>query len=63
MGEQREEYLGPMARSIVETFAGLTLPQQRRILQMLREVVEENERMVEMIERLRAAGSQLPDET
>ena len=32
----KPEYLGPMARSLVETFAGLTLPQQRRVFEMLR---------------------------
>jgi hypothetical protein len=57
MGEQREEYLGPMARSIVDTFSGLTLPQQRRVFQMIREVLEENERLVEMMARLQAGGS------
>ena len=31
----KPEYLGPMARSLVETFAGLTLPQQRRVFEML----------------------------
>ena len=40
----KPEYLGPMARSLVETFAGLTLPQQRRVFEMLREILEENER-------------------
>jgi hypothetical protein len=39
----KPEYLGPMARSLVETFAGLTLPQQRRVFEMLREILEENE--------------------
>jgi hypothetical protein len=40
----KPEYLGPMARSLVETFAGLTLPQQRRVFEMLHEILEENER-------------------
>ena len=40
----KPEYLGPMARSLVETFAGLTLPQQRRVFDMLREILEANER-------------------
>ncbi|GAC1435261.1 MAG: hypothetical protein NVSMB65_09220 [Chloroflexota bacterium] len=56
MGEEKAEYLGPMARSIVDTFAGLTIPQQRRVFAMLREVLDENERMAEMLERLRAGG-------
>lgn len=41
----KPEHLGPMARSLIETFAGLTLPQQRRVFDLLREVLEENERM------------------
>jgi hypothetical protein len=40
----KPEYLGPLARSLVETFAGLTLPQQRRVFEMLREILEVNER-------------------
>ena len=40
----KPEYLGPMARSLVETFAGLTLLQQRRVFDMLREILDENER-------------------
>jgi hypothetical protein len=40
----KPEYLGPMARSLVETFAGLTLPQQRRVFEMLREILDESER-------------------
>ena len=56
MGEEKPEYLGPVARSIVDTFAGLTIPQQRRVFEMLREVLDENERMAEMLERLRAGG-------
>lgn len=39
----RPEHLGPMARSLVETFAELTLPQQRRVFDLLREVLEANE--------------------
>lgn len=45
---EKPEYLGPMARSLVETFAGLTLPQQRRVFEMLREVLEANEQMAAM---------------
>ena len=41
----RPEYLGPMARSLVETFAGLTLPQQRRVFELLRDILETNERL------------------
>lgn len=40
----KPEHLGPMARSLVETFAGLTLPQQRRVMDLLREVLDESER-------------------
>ncbi len=40
----RPEHLGPMARTLVETFAGLTLPQQQRVFAMLREIMETNER-------------------
>jgi hypothetical protein len=61
MGQEREEYLGPMARSIVDTFGGLTLPQQRRVFQMLREVLEENERIAEMVARFKAGGAPPPD--
>ena len=43
----KPEHLGPMARSLVETFAGLTLPQQRRVFAMLREILETNERLAE----------------
>jgi hypothetical protein len=32
-----------MAHSLVETFAELTLPQQRRVFDLLREVLEANE--------------------
>ncbi len=42
---EKPEYLGPMARSLVETFAGLTLPQQRRVFELLREILGENERV------------------
>lgn len=42
---EKPEHLGPLARSLVETFAGLTLPQQRRVFALLREVLEENERL------------------
>lgn len=41
----KPEHLGPMARSLVETFAGLTLAQQRRVFTMLREVMETNEQL------------------
>jgi len=40
----RPEHLGPMARTLVETFAELTLPQQRRVFAMLQEIMETNER-------------------
>ncbi len=40
---ERPEHLGPMARSLVETFAELTLPQQRRVFDMLRQILETNE--------------------
>lgn len=43
MEREKPEHLGPMARSLVETFAGLTLPQQRRVFALLREVLEANE--------------------
>lgn len=43
----KPEHLGPMARSLVETFAGLTLPQQRRVFALLREIMETNERLAE----------------
>jgi hypothetical protein len=46
----KPEYLGPMARSLVETFAGLTLPQQRRVFAMLREILEESERAAALAE-------------
>lgn len=42
----KPEHLGPLARSLVETFAGLTLPQQRRVFALLREVLEANEQAV-----------------
>ncbi len=32
-----------MARSLIETFVDLTLPQQRRVFAMLREILETNE--------------------
>jgi hypothetical protein len=44
---EKPEHLGPMARSLVETFAGLTLPQQRRVFALLRETLETNERLAE----------------
>ena len=40
----KPEHLGPMARSLVETFAGLNLPQQRRVFDIMREILETNER-------------------
>ena len=43
MGVEKPEHLGPMARSLLETFAGLTLPQQRRVFGLLREIREANE--------------------
>ena len=42
---ERPEHLGPMARSLVETFAQLTLPQQRRVFDILREILESNEQV------------------
>ena len=42
-GSGRREHLGPMARSLVQTFAELTLSQQRRVFELLREVLEANE--------------------
>ncbi len=60
MADQSAEYLGPMARSIIETFATLTLPQQRRVFQTLRETLEENERIAEMIARLASGGATDP---
>ncbi len=49
MDRDRPEHLGPMARSLIETFAGLTLPQQRRVLDLLREIVEDNERQAALL--------------
>ena len=46
----KPEYLGPMARSLVETFAGLTLPQQRRVFEMLRAILEESEQAAALAE-------------
>lgn len=43
---EKPEHLGPMARSLVETFAGLTLPQQRRVFTLLQEILETNEQAV-----------------
>lgn len=42
---EKPEHLGPAARSLVETFAGLTLPQQRRVFGLLQEILETNERL------------------
>lgn len=42
----KPEHLGPLARSLVETFAGLTLPQQRRVFDLMREVLETNEQLM-----------------
>ena len=44
MDMEKPEHLGPMARSLIETFAGLTLPQQRRVFDLMREIMETNER-------------------
>ncbi len=49
MNRDRPEHLGPMARSLIETFAGLTLPQQRRVFDLLREIVEDNERQAALL--------------
>lgn len=54
---EKPEYLGPMARSLVETFAGLTLPQQRRVFEMLREVLETNEQMAALGDAADARGA------
>ena len=47
---QRLEHLGPMARSLIETFVDLTLPQQRRVFAMLREILETNEQAAADVE-------------
>ncbi len=39
----RPEHLGPMARSLIQTFAELTLRQQQRVFVLLREILETNE--------------------
>ena len=46
---QRPEHLGPMARSIVDTFSSLTLAQQRRVLSMLTDLVTEQEAMERLL--------------
>ena len=60
----KAEHLGPMARSLVETFAGLTLPQQRRVFALLREVLETNERLATLSEHPTARETRpvVPDE-
>ena len=55
---ERPEHLGPMARSLVEMFAELTLGQQRRVFAMLREVLEANEQAVVLAEGGTASGTQ-----
>lgn len=47
---ERPEHLGPMARSLIETFVDLTLPQQRRVFAMLREILETNEQAATDVE-------------
>jgi hypothetical protein len=37
-----------MARSLIETFAGLTLPQQRRVFAAIAEIMEEREALASM---------------
>lgn len=44
----RAEHLGPMARSLIETFAGLTLPQQRRVFAAISEIMEEREALARL---------------
>ena len=39
----KPEHLGPMARSLIETFAGLTLAQQRRVFAAISEIMQERE--------------------
>jgi len=48
--QERPAHLGPMARSLIETFVDLTLPQQRRVFAMLREILEINEQAATGIE-------------
>jgi hypothetical protein len=37
-----------MARSLIETFAGLTLPQQRRVYAAISEIMEEREALARL---------------
>lgn len=60
---EKPEYLGPMARSLVETFAGLSLPQQRRVFEMLSEILDENERVATLGEAALAAQAQATPDT
>ena len=46
---QSTERLGPMARSLIETFADLTLAQQQRVFHILREILTENELAAELM--------------
>lgn len=55
----KPEYLGPMARSLIETFAGLTLPQQRRVLEALHEIVVTNEQAA-LLNEAALAGAHAP---
>ncbi len=41
-----------MARSLVDTFAELTLPQQRRVFALLREILETNEQLAALGEEV-----------
>jgi len=58
MSTDRPEHLGPMARSLVETFAGLTLPQQRQVFKLLADVLETNEETERAYEMLRTQAAQ-----
>ncbi len=58
MSTDRPEHLGPMARSLVETFAGLTLPQQRQVYKLLTEVLETNEDAERAYETLKMQAAQ-----
>jgi hypothetical protein len=44
----KPEHLGPMARSLIETFAGLTLPQQRRVFSAITEIMEQQEALARL---------------
>ncbi len=61
--QQQQEHLGPLARSIADTFANLTLPQQRRVFAMLQEILDENERIASMLARLRNEAPEQANDT